>query len=164
MVKHKGVFHSRRATFIDNGFVEELFGEKKVLKSLLKEWTGQKLPIEKTRMGYALGDDSFIEAAIRRFDRRKRRSKSKRMRTEEHDFPPVDKLIRDFEKRRQVRIEKIDPETRVGRRLREELMIMLKDKAGLTYSRIAEYAPFQSLKYSTLGKLYIRAKGRGYKK
>jgi hypothetical protein len=37
---------------------------------------------------------------------------------------------------------------------------MLKDRAGLTYSRIAEYAPFQSLKYSSLGKLYIRAKAR----
>lgn len=157
-------FTHRRATFIDSGFVEELFGEKKVLRSLLKEWTEQELPVEKTRMGYVLGDDSFIEAAIRRFDRRKRKSKSRRMRMEEHDFPAVDKLIRDFEKRKQLGIEKIDPGTRVGRRLREELMIMLKDKAGLTYSRIAEYAPFQSLKYSTLGKLYIRAKAKGYKK
>lgn len=157
-------FTHRRATFIDSGFVEELFGEEKVLRSLLKEWAGRELPVEKTRMGYVLGDDTFIEAAIRRFDRRKRESKSRRMRMEEHDFPHVDKLIRDFEKRKQVRIEKIDPGTRIGRRLREELMIMLKDKAGLTYSRIAEYAPFQSLKYSSLGKLYIRAKGRGYKK
>ena len=57
-------------------------------------------------------------------------------------------------------IEKIDPKTRVGRRLREELIVMLKDRAGLTYSRIAGYAPFQSLKYSSLGKLYIRAKAR----
>ena len=81
---------------------------------------------------------------------------------EEHDFPPVEKLISDFERRKHVRIEEIDPGTRVGRRLREELIIMLKDVAGLTYSRIAEHKPFQSLKYSTLGKLYTRAKARGY--
>jgi len=157
-------FTRRRATFIDSRFVEDLFGDKKVLRSLLKEWAGEELPIEKTRMGYVLGDTSFIEAAIRRFDRRKRKSKSKRMRMEEHDFPPVDKLIRDFEKRNHLRIEKIDARTRIGRRLRAELMIMLKDNAGLTYSRIAEYKPFQSLKYSTLGKLYISAKTKGHKK
>lgn len=91
-------FTHRRASFIDSEFVEDLFGEKKVLRTLLKEWMGEELPVEKTRMGYVLGDDSFIEAAIRRFNRRKRKSKSKRMRMEEHDFPPVDKLIRDFEK------------------------------------------------------------------
>lgn len=43
-------------------------------------------------------------------------------------------------------------------------MIILKDSAGLTYSKIAEYKPFQSLKYSSLGKLYIRAKARSYKR
>jgi REP element-mobilizing transposase RayT len=153
-------FNQRGDTFIDTEFVEELFGEKRVLRGLLKEWMGRELPVENTRMGYVLGEESFIEAAIRRFDRRGTELKSKRMRIEEHDFPPVEKVIRDFEGRRKVRIEEIDPATKVGRRLREELITMLKDTAGLTYSRIAEYKPFQSLKYSTLGKLYARAKAR----
>ena len=109
-------------------------------------------------MGYVLGDEGFIEAASRRLDRRRMKSKSKRMRGEEHDFPPVERLIRDFERRRKVRIEEKDPATRVGRRLREELIIMLKDDAGLTYSRVAVYKPFQSPKYSALGKLYTKAK------
>jgi putative transposase len=153
-------FNQRGDTFIDTQFVEELFGERKVLRDLLREWMGRELPVERTRMGYVLGDESFIQAAIRRFDRRRTELKSKRMRMEEHDFPPVEKVIRDFERRRKVRIEEIDPGTRVARRLREELIIMLKDTAGLTYSRIAECKPFQSLKYSTLGKLYARAKAR----
>lgn len=157
-------FTHRTTTFVDREFVEDLFGEKEVLRNLLKEWAGKDLPTEKTRMGYVLGDKSFIEAAVKRFDRRKRGSKSKRMRIEEHDFPPADQLIRDFERRKQVSIEEIDGKTRLGRRLREELMIMLKDSAGLTYTRIAEYGPFQSLKYSSLGRLYMRAKARCPKK
>jgi REP element-mobilizing transposase RayT len=157
-------FNKRGDTFIDTEFVEELFGERKVLRGLLREWMERELPVGKTRMGYVLGDEDFVEAAIKRFDRRRTTSKSKRMRKEEHDFPPVERLIRDFERHRKVRLEEIDPATRVGRRLREELIIMLKDGAGLPYSRIAEYKPFQSVKYSTLGKLYARAKARCSKK
>jgi putative transposase len=153
-------FADGKATFIDTGFVEELFGEEKVLRRLLREWAGQELPVRRTRMGYVLGDESFVEAAMRKFDRRRKKSESRRMRKREYDFPSVDRLIRDFEERKRIRIGKIDVKTRAGRMQRDELLVLLKDKAGLPYSEIIKYAPFKSLKYSSLGHLYQRMKGK----
>jgi len=54
--------------------------------------------------------------------------------------------------------ERIDVKTRAGRALGDELLVMLKDDAGLPYSEIIKYPPFQPLKYSSLPKLYKRAK------
>ena len=42
--------------------------------------------------------------------------------------------------------------------LRDELVVVLKDEAGLPYSEIVKYFPFQPLKYSSLPKLHKRAK------
>ena len=67
--------------------------------------------------GDVVGDDRFIESAIRKFDRRKRRSESRRRRIQEHDFEPAEKVIRDFEKRKDRSIKKIDTSTRAGTRL-----------------------------------------------
>jgi GGDEF domain-containing protein len=78
----------------------------------------------------------------------------------EYDFPSVDRVIRDFEERKRIRIGKTDVKTRAGRMQRDELLILLKDQAGLPYSEIIKYAPFKSLKYSSLGHLYQRMKGK----
>ena len=151
-------FAERSTSFIDKEFVNEMFGEKKVLRDLLWEWATRELPMKRTRMGDVLGDDSFIEKAIRRFDRRKKKSGSKRMREKEYDFPSVERMIEDFEKEKELRIERIDVKTRAGRVLRDELLVRLKDEAGLPYSEIIKYPPFQPLKYSSLPKLYKRMK------
>ncbi|MFQ5885586.1 MAG: transposase [Thermoplasmata archaeon] len=153
-------FTHRRATFIDSGFVEDLFGERKVLRALLKEWVGEELPVKRTRMGYVLGDESFIEAAIRKFDRRKKKSESRKMRKREYDFPSVEEMIKGFEKKEKIRIRKIDVKTKVGRELRNKLLVILKDGAGLPYSQIVKHSPFQSLKYSSLPQLYKRTKAQ----
>jgi putative transposase len=145
-------------TFLDSEFVEDLFGEKSVLKDLLREWRGRDLPVKRTRLGDVLGDERFIEAAMRRFDRRKRKLESRRMRRREYDFASVERTIRGFEKRERIQISKIDVKTRAGRLQRDKLLVLLKDEAGLPYSEIIKYAPFQSLKYSSLGHLYQKMK------
>ncbi|MFQ5906891.1 MAG: hypothetical protein ACE5JA_10035 [bacterium] len=110
--------------------------------------------------GDVLGDERFIESPIRKFDRRKRRSESKRRRIQEHDFEPAEKVIRDFEKRIGRSIKKIDTSTRAGTRSRDELLVLLKERAGLVYTEIVRYSPFQSLKHYSLGQLCRRAKAR----
>ncbi len=69
-------------------------------------------------------------------------------------------MIRDFEKRMRRSIKKIDTSTRAGTRLRAELLVLLKERAGLAYTEIVRYPPFQSLKHYSLGQLYKRAKTR----
>jgi len=147
-------------SLIDNVFVEELFGKKRVLKNLLVEWTDRDLPIRKTRVGNILGEDSYIEKAIEKFDRRKKKDRSRRMRRHEYELEPVQKVIRNFEKTRGTKIEGINAKGKKGRALRDELLVLLKDRAGLTYSEVILYPPFKTLKYSSLGQLYRRARVR----
>jgi REP element-mobilizing transposase RayT len=151
-------FTDRTTSFIDNEFINELFGRKKILRDLMKEWAERKLPLKTTRAGDVLGDERFIENAIRRFDRRKHKSRSKKMRKEEYDFPSVERMIKEFENEKELQIERLDLKTKSGRTIRNELLVLLKDHAGLPYSEIIRYPPFKSLKYSSLGQFYKRAK------
>jgi len=151
-------FARTKPSFIDTELVEELFKEKRILKHLLVEWAGRDLPVKKTRAGYVLGEDSFIEKAIRKFDRRKKEEGSKRRRRHEYELESAEKVIEDFEKNIGSKIEGIDVESRKGRVLRNELLVLLKDRAGLRYSEIIQYPLFQNLKYSSLGQLYKRIK------
>ena len=65
----------------------------------------------------ALELERFIQSAIRKLDRLKKRSESRRRRIQEHDFEPAEKVTRDFEERIGRSIKKIDTSTRVGTKL-----------------------------------------------
>lgn len=147
-------------TFLDREFVTGLFGERAVLRDLLREWRSKDLPLRETRLGDVLGDERFIKSAMRKSDRRRAMSESRRRRIKEFDFVPAEKVIKVFESKIGRSIEEIDTSTRVGTRLRDELLVLLKDKAGLTYSDIVCYPPFRDLKQYSLGQLYRRAKIR----
>ncbi|TEU01563.1 MAG: hypothetical protein E3J23_00070 [Candidatus Stahlbacteria bacterium] len=151
-------FNDEDDSFIDNKFVEGLFRKKSVLDNLLVQWSGKDLPIKKTRVGDVLGEDKFIEEAMEKFDRRKKKGESKRMRRFEYELDPVKRVIEDFEKEKGVKIEGINIKSNEGKSLRNELLVLLKDRSGLTYSEIIQYLPFQKLKYSSLGQLYKRTK------
>lgn len=153
-----GDYFTDKDSFIDNKFVEGLFGKKSVFDNLLVQWSRKDLPIRKTRVGDVLGEDRFIEEAMERFNRRKKKGKSRRMRMYEYELEPVEKVIKAFEKENGIKIEEINTKTKKGKSLRNELLILLKDKAGLTYSEIIHYPPFHKLKYSSLGQLYKRTK------
>jgi REP element-mobilizing transposase RayT len=151
-------FNDEDDSFIDNKFVEGLFRKKSVLDNLLVQWSGKDLPIKKTRVGDVLGEDKFIEKAMEKFDRRKKKGESRRMRRFEYELDPVKRVIEDFEKEKGVKIEGINIKSNEGKSLRNELLVLLKDRSGLTYSEVIQYLPFQKLKYSSLGQLYKRTK------
>jgi len=144
--------------FVDNRFVEELFGERDDLERQLVEWSGSDLPIRHTRHGDILGEDRFIREAIKKFDRRKSKGRSRRMRQDDYQFKSAIQVISEFEDKRGVKIEGINLDSHQGKALRGELLVMLKDEAGLTYLQVIEYPLFQSLKYASLGQLYKRIK------
>lgn len=153
-------FTGRESDVVDSKFMEEVFGSKEQLRRLLREWSRKKLPIEETRFGNILGDDNYIMAAKKMFDRRKGNEKSKRMRSKDYVFETTSIVIKEFENKHGVKIDDINTNKRIGKRLRAELLVVLKDRAGLSYREIIEMPIFMPLKYSALAQIYRRAKKR----
>jgi hypothetical protein len=50
-----------------------------------------------------------------------------------------------------------------GKRLRGELLVLLKDEGGLSFREINYHPPFESLKHHSLGQLYKRARDKAKK-
>ncbi len=144
--------------FVDSEFVEELFGTRRDLERLLVEWTGDNLPIKHTRLGDIMGEDKFIKKSMRRFNRRKSEGRSRKMRQNDYLFKSCGEVVSEFENERGMKIAEINLDSQQGKTLRGELLVLLKDEAGLTYSEVTTYPLFHSLKHSSLGQLYKRAK------
>ena len=59
-----------------------------------------------------------------------------------------------------VNFDEIDTGTWTGKRLRGELLVLLKDKAGLKYKEISEISVFSNLSFTSLRDLYRRTRKR----
>jgi putative transposase len=153
-------FVNSKKSIVDKMFVEDIFQSRSVFDELLVEWSGKDLPVKRTRFGPIIGGEDFKEEAIKKYDRRKSNNESKRMRKQDYVFNPADVVIEEFEKNKGLKLKEINVNTLKGKRLRSELLVLLKDKTGLTYKEIIGYPIFRSLKHSSLGHLYQRAKTR----
>jgi len=151
-------FVSKGSNIVDNEFVEGLYGSRIDMKKLLKDWLNKDIEVRKTRIGDIIGDDDFVNEAFKKYDRRKIGGETKRMRIEDYIFETAAKVIENFEEEKVTKIDRIDINTLEGKGLRSELLVQLKDRAGLKYTDIIEYPIFKSLKYSSLGQLYRKAK------
>ena len=57
-----------------------------------------------------------------------------------------------------VDADNIDTKTWKGKRLRDELLVLLKERAGLKYRDIGEFNVFSDLSFTSLAGLYRRSK------
>ncbi len=153
-------FTNKYSDIVDNEYVEEILHSRETFEGLLREWSGKELPVRKTRFGPILGGEGFEEKVIKKYNRRKSQGVSRRMRRDDYIFEPAEDVIKNFEEEKGLEINKINANTLKGKRLRSELLVLLKDRAGLKYREMIRYSVFKSLKYSSLGKLYKRAKER----
>ncbi len=153
-------FSGEDSDIVDNAYVEAVFGSKREFHHFLEDWMakGWGLPLQHTRFGDILGDMGFIAEIERHFNRRRSIKGSFRMRKDDYTFASPLEVIRRFERVNGVRLTEIDVTTRRGMRLRGKLLLLLREKAGLRYKEIIKIPLFRSLKYSSLGKLYKRAK------
>ncbi len=151
-------FTGEDSNIVDNKFVEEILQSQEEMERLLREWSIGELPIKRTRYGDILGSEEFLDYAVKRFDRRKKGEETRRMRKKDYIFKPADEVIKKFEKEKGVTLEGINTSILEGKKLRSELLVLLKDKAGLRYNEIIGYPLFRSLKYSSLGWLYKKAR------
>lgn len=155
-------YYNKRSSndIVDRIFVENLFGDRNSLIRLVNHSGKESLPVIGTRLGKILGEKSFVEAAIKKFDRRINTESLERKRTNDVYFDPVDKIIMEIEKKYMIKLEQLDRTTYSGKKIRGELLMHLRDKGGLKYSEIIIMDLFSDLKLHSLGKLYKRARAK----
>ena len=156
-------FVKKKPDVVDSRFVNELFGSKKQFHHYLRSEVGEELPILKTRNGMALGNSTFLTGALKKNRERidtEKIPKPISPKTGAKYFEPMEKIIQEFEDLHQVKIAELNTGKYEGKRLRAELLIHLKDRAGLTYPEIIKIPLFQGLKAGSLGRLYQGAKER----
>jgi hypothetical protein len=156
----KVYFGEKERKVVDSGFVEDLFGTAEEFNGFVRRLPIDELPIVRTELGVIIGGEDVSLDLERKADRRQRDGEqSREMRRHDDDFhDPVPKVIQEFERRHDMRITDLDLSTHAHKRLRGELLVLLKERGGLTYREIAQMDLFVDLSINSLGTLYKRAK------
>lgn len=155
-------FSSQKSEIIDAEYVNQLFGRKESLLFNLESLSHKKIPVRMTKHGEILGSETFLKFALKKFNRRQRPTEQSIgvRRKDDLYFAPVEKVYWEFERMHGIKVDGIDTGTWAGKRLRGELLILLKDEAGLKYREIREIDIFSELSFSSLRRLYKISKER----
>lgn len=155
-------FSKKKNTIIETNFVNDLFENQSQLEEMVKSVKTDELPVVKTKYGHILGKKNFLEIALKEYNRREERESSERQRVDDRYFEPLEKIYQEFEKIQKISIDDINIRTFHGKRLRGELLVLLKDLGGLKYSEIIKLDIFSDLQLNSLGSIYKNAiKSRG---
>ncbi len=158
-VLHQG--SDKTVNWLSVSFVEELFGGRLEVRTAINGQLLAELPTRQSVFGEILGEENCLARTLAKFDRRHIPDAVGKRREDDFGFAPVEKVVQEFEQRHGVAIESLDVTTWKGKRLRGELLVLLRDQAGLTYREIIEFAIFSPLKYLSMSQLYRQAKRRG---
>ena len=156
-------FKGAKDSLVDNHYIEELFGNALELKKLIYSSTNSELATNKTKLGKLLGGQDFFLKALKKYNRRHHEDAVHKKRRDDFYFHPVEKVIWEFEQKNGIKCDELNIGTHEGKRFRGELLMLLKDHAGLTYSQISEFSIFSNLKFNSLGHLYKNARKRKIK-
>ena len=109
-----------------------------------------------------MGSDTFLKEALKKFNRRQRPTEQSIgvRRKDDRYFEPIERVFWEFEDSRGIKVDEINTGTWEGKRLRGELLILLKDEAGLRYREISEIDIFSDMGFSSLRRLYRLSKER----
>lgn len=152
-------YFGKQVGFMDCRFVEDLFDSRQDLVEVLRTNYEMVLPVKKTRLGEIIGAEGFYKRALVRYERRRNQAGyDLGQRHEERVFEEVDKIINEFEGKYHVLVKDLSKLGRFGKRLRGELLVMLKDRCGLYYRDLIKIRSFRGLKLWSLAKIYERAK------
>jgi hypothetical protein len=154
----------RRREWLDTDFVLELFGGSRGFANAYGIEALEKLPVLATTFGPVLGEENFFKRALEKFDRRKEPDAVKKRRHDDYDFDPIEKVIREFEGKHGIKVDDLETNRHVDKKLRAELMVRLRDLAGLTYREISEWELFADLQYGSLRQIYQNARRKFYGK
>jgi len=135
-------FSEKQSTVTGTEFIREVFDSGNELSRLLKEWSNKPIEIRRTRFGPIVGNESFVEKVEKKFDRRKIKDETLRKRKMDYVFDSAEEIVKRFENERGVKINNIDINSHEGKKWRVELLVLLKDYAGLKYTEIIKYPIF----------------------
>jgi len=147
---------------VDAEFVNELFGSKHEFLSSLHSPLKKELPVVITKYGEMMCEDGFLERALKKFDRRKKPTSQSKgtQRKDEQYFEPVEKILNEFERKNHINIDNVDTRTTAGKRLRGELLVYLREGAGLKYKEIGVLDIFSDLSIISLRTMYKNYRSR----
>ncbi|MCP4221014.1 MAG: hypothetical protein GY765_40670 [bacterium] len=148
------------SSIVDAGYVNELYGTREELLRAIHTFGVREPEVVFTKYGEVLGGGDFLERAIEKFNRRDEVPEENigHQRKEDFFFEPESKVLWEFEQEEGVTLAEIDVATLLGKRQRARLLILLKDKAGLTYKEIRRYELFSDLQMASLGQIYKNTK------
>jgi REP element-mobilizing transposase RayT len=152
------VYEKNKTQWLDSDYVLGLFGGRKGLVGAMQAEPQNKLPLLRTPFGPVLGEKDFLGLALEKFERRHRPDAVKKRRRDDYDFDPVEKVIWEFERENGMKVDDLETGHYAGKRMRSELLVRLRDLAGLTYKEISEFSIFASLQYGSLRQLYLNAR------
>ena len=151
----------KRPDWIAGAEVEAEFGSREGLLEYLNSMAEQEMEPEKTRAGSILGEGEYIKRAIKSFNRRKTEGNNAvKKRIGDYAFKSREEVIREYEGLKGISVEKIDTGTLAGKRQRSELLLKLKDEAGMKYGEILKLPLFRDIKYNSIATLYNRFKAK----
>jgi hypothetical protein len=155
-------FKTDASDWLDQSFVEELYGTAKKMCEHVRSWQGRKaeLPVLHTELGALLADEDGVGALKNRFDRRSGQESRERKRKDDFGFEPVARIYQEFCSEYKIDLDKVDFSSKYGKQLRRELLLHLKDRGGLKYREIAKLHDFSGVKMNALGSLYRYEKNR----
>ncbi len=147
-------FRFTREQFIDKELIETIFTTQNNFISALIE--NKENTLNEEILGYdrVFGDTNFMS------NMKKFWSKSPGMMTERIEFKEmlIAKIINDFEEENNIKIPNIDILELPGKKLRDKLLILLRDSEYLSYKDIKQIDAFKRMKIETLRTIYYRKK------
>ena len=148
-------FQKEKTDWIEGKFVRDLFEDEKNFNQLMNEWARKNMPCVKTKFGDVIGEEDFEKAIEKKFNRRSEQNKdlSPNMRIETN-FKSEEDVIKDFLEQNEITLESL----KKNLALRNELLVKLRDEAGLSFKQINKNTLFRTLKYFTIISLYNKLK------
>jgi putative transposase len=151
-------FGQDRCKAVDCSYVEELFGSRDELHRFVMDTDLDELPTVRSELGQIIGGEEFVPKAMAMADRRSGKESIERRRVRDKYFEPPEKVLQEFEKEHDIKTVGLNVQTYSGKRMRAELLVHLKERAGMTYREIAKLDLFADLELNSMGCLYRRAR------
>lgn len=147
-------FNSCKSSFVDFNYVDNLFQTEENLHSLLKRNKSHYPKIFQTPYGEIFGSENMVLSITNEKDKHFRDIENNRNK----GFQTMEKTNLDFEQQYSIKILNIDTNILSGKKLRRQLLKLLRDKSMMKYSEIAELNIFSDVKESSLRNMYFKAK------
>jgi len=141
-------FKAGKSRVTAEGYIEELFSGREQFIQFVRSMSGlsRKGITEISEDNRCNALENYAKSVFKEQDSRK--------------FIETEEAIDNFELRNGILINKIDTSTHDGKKMRGELLVELRDNAGLSYSQISNIPLFTNLKFSSLAQICSNTRKR----